>query len=102
MYKLYYQDMGADGLTKCCDHIEKYGEDFIYLLPDPNSKPVIKKVPHIVWILKEKKTNKVVEFCTTRSLARFVRNHMKYFDGFDYKPLVIVKGVVIESFLEEG
>ena len=83
----FYTDNDCETITSCCEHHAKYGAYYIYTKPQT--------VNNCVWIVKEKKSGKHVEYCATRSLARFVRNHFKYTEGNETK-MVIVKGSVVE------
>lgn len=49
-----------------------------------------------IWIVKELKSGKHHDYCFTREDARRSVGWAEYYKGFDYKKLVVVKGLVKE------
>ena len=86
---------GCAVLTDCCTHKDKYGNLFIYKELAPVVKAVT-KVPKTVWIVKNKETGEYVTYCRTRRIAREYIKDNRYWNGFSFKPKVVVKGSVTE------
>jgi hypothetical protein len=56
----------------------------------------VKPKENIVWIVKEKASGEHVEYAVTRNEGRILKSNHQYYKGFNYKALVLVKGVVTE------
>lgn len=54
------------------------------------------KRDNVIWIVKERDSGKHVDYMPTRKDARVLIYWNRYHAGFAYKPLVYVKGVIVE------